>query len=74
MKKLEVKFSADGLKPQNVAFAVMQAGRVLVEDTLTGKISAEYSRSYEVEADESHIDLFVHNVNDPTLTITASLS
>lgn len=74
MKKLEVKFSADGLKTQNLAFRVMQAGRVLVEDTLSGKISAEFRRTYEVEADESHIELLLHNIHDASLTVTASLS
>lgn len=74
MKKLEVKFSADGLKTQNLAFTVMQAGRVLVEDTLSGKISAEFTRTYDVEADEGHIDLFLHNVEDSSLRVTASLS
>ena len=73
MTKLEVKFSADGLMVQNVSFVVMQSGKVLVEDTLSGKISAEFRRTYEVEADESHIDFFLHNVQDSSLTVNVSL-
>lgn len=73
MKKLEVKFSADGLMVQNVSFVVMQLGKVVVQDTISGKISAQYRRTYEVDADESHLDLLLCNVQDPSLTVNVSL-
>ena len=73
MKNLEVKFSSDGLMVQNVSFVVMQSGKVVVQDTVSGKISAQFRRTYEVDADERHVDLLLCNVQDSSLTVNVSL-
>lgn len=56
-----------------VTFKSIQSGVVLVEDTVKGKCSAPYSRSYVVEAGPGDI-VIEHNRPDlHYLSITASL-
>ena len=52
MKKLLVT-----VKPFNgtIPFRILQRGRVLVEDTFSGKCNECYSRSYEVDATDEDI-------------------
>lgn len=57
----------------DVTFRAIQSGVVLIEDTASGKSSAPYSRSYDVEAGAGDI-VIEHNRPDlHHLSITASL-
>ncbi|WP_279047265.1 hypothetical protein [Cedecea davisae] len=56
-----------------VTFKAIQSGLVLIEDTVSGKSTAPYSRSYDVEAGSGDI-VIEHNRPDlHHLSITASL-
>ncbi|EEZ7075102.1 TPA: hypothetical protein ON596_002950 [Citrobacter freundii] len=56
-----------------VTFKAVQSGSVLIEDTVLGKITAPYRRSYDVEAGPGDI-VIEHNRPDlHYLSITASL-
>lgn len=54
MKKLLVT-----VKPFNgtIPFRILQHGRVLVEDTFSGKCTECYSRTYEVDATDEEISV-----------------
>ncbi|EOD3160271.1 hypothetical protein ACTTQJ_004253 [Salmonella enterica subsp. enterica serovar Uganda] len=57
----------------DVTFKAIQSGIVLIEDTVSGKSTAPYSRSYDVEAGAGDI-VIEHNRPDlHHLSITASL-
>lgn len=57
-----------------VAFKIMQAGRVLVEKTISGKISGPFTLSFDVNADDGPL-VVEHNRSDLTkLSIIASVS
>lgn len=57
----------------DVTFKAIQSGIVLIEDTVSGKSTASYSRSYDVEAEAGDI-VIEHNRPDlHHLSITASL-
>ena len=57
----------------DVSFKAIQSGVVLIEDTVSGKSTAPYSRSYDVEAGAGDI-VIEHNRPDlHHLSITASL-
>lgn len=58
----------------NVTFKAIQSGVVLIEDAVSGKSTAPYSRIYDVEAGAGDI-VIEHNRPDlHHLNITASLS
>ncbi|MGE2468175.1 hypothetical protein ACMFCN_09335 [Klebsiella michiganensis] len=58
-----------------VAFKIMQAGRVLVEKTISGKISGPFTLSFNVNADDDGPLVVEHNRSDLTkLSIIASVS
>lgn len=79
MKKLKVTIvhleeHRDGIVTgARVTFKVVQNGRVLVEDSLSGKATGPFSRTYDVSAIDA--DLYVtHDRHDLSwLTITAEL-
>lgn len=57
----------------NITFQVIQNGCVLVEDSLSGKATHDFSKTYEVNASEADIYV-VHDRHDLNwLTITAEL-
>lgn len=56
-----------------VTFKVIQDGKVLVEETLSGKATGPYVKMYEVNATDSNISI-EHDRHDlPWLKITAVL-
>jgi hypothetical protein len=57
-----------------VTFSVKQAGKLLVEDTLSGKLTQLYRKTYEVEATDDAITVEHNRADLPELSITASLS
>lgn len=79
MKNIKVTINnlmefADGIvQGANVTFTVLQAGKVLVDDSLSGKATVPYERNYEVMGSDA--DLVVeHNRPDlPHLSITAAI-
>ena len=79
MKKLKVTIAhleehCDGIvMGTRVTFQVVQNGRLLVEDSLSGKATGPFSKTYDVSA--INADLFVtHNRHDLSwLTIAAEL-
>ncbi|OTA14206.1 hypothetical protein Xbed_03717 [Xenorhabdus beddingii] len=76
MKKLTVTLS--GLNENNtassVSFKVWQRDKLLIEDTLKGKISEKYSKVYDVECSNEPVRV-EHNHNDlPSLKITANVA
>lgn len=79
MKKLKVTIAHleeyfDGVvQGATVNFQVIQNGRVLAEDTLSGKATQPFSKMYDVNASDDAINV-THNRPDLTwLTITAEL-
>lgn len=79
MKKLIVTINhleecTDGIAHgTSVTFKVMQAGGLLVEDALSGKLTQPYSKSYEVEATDDAIAVEHNRADLPELRITAIL-
>lgn len=79
MKKLKVTIAhleeyCDGIiQGTTVNFQVIQNGRVLAEDSLSGKATHPLSKMYDVNASDDAINV-THNRPDLTwLTITAEL-
>lgn len=79
MKKLKVTIAhleeyCDGIiQGTTVNFQVIQNGRVLAEDSLSGKATHPFSKMYDVNASDDAINV-THNRPDLTwLTITAEL-
>lgn len=79
MKKLTVKLTRleeckEGMVlGAAVKFKVIQSGLVLIEDSVSGKCSSSYSKSYDVEAGEGDI-VIEHNRPDlEYLNISACL-
>ncbi|AUU92119.1 MULTISPECIES: hypothetical protein [Phytobacter] len=79
MKNLKVTINnlmefADGIvQGANVTFTVWQAGKVLVEDSLSGKATGPYERNYEVMGSDVNV-VVEHNRPDLTrLSITAAI-
>lgn len=79
MKKLKVTIAhleehCDGIvMGTRVTFQVVQNGRLLVEDSLSGKATGPFSKAYNVSATDA--DIYVtHDRHDLSwLTITAEL-
>jgi hypothetical protein len=47
---------ADGIvQGANVTFTVLQAGKVLVDDSLSGKATVPYERNYEVMGSDADL-------------------
>ena len=79
MKNIKVTINnlmefADGIvQGANVTFTVLQAGKVLVEDSLSGKATGPYERNYEVMGSDVNV-VVEHNRPDLTrLSITAAI-
>lgn len=79
MKKLKVTIAhleeyCDGIvQGETVNFQVIQNGRVLAEDSLSGKATHPFSKMYDVNASDGDINV-THDRPDLTwLTITAEL-
>lgn len=79
MKNLKVTINnlmefADGIvQGADVTFIVWQAGKVLVEDSLSGKATGPYERNYEVMGSDASV-VVEHNRPDLThLSITAAI-
>ncbi|MEG9611459.1 hypothetical protein V6W99_20985 [Citrobacter portucalensis] len=79
MKKLKVTIAhleecCDGIvQGATVNFQVIQNGRVLAEDSLSGKATHPFSKMYDVNASDGDINV-THDRPDLTwLTITAEL-
>jgi len=78
MKNLKVTINnlmefADGIvQGANVTFKVIQAGKELVEDSVSGKATGPYERNYEVMGSDADV-VVEHNRPDlPHLSITAA--
>ncbi|WFQ80951.1 hypothetical protein PXH59_07630 [Xenorhabdus sp. SF857] len=76
MKTLKVTVS--GLTENNTAnsvnFKIWQHDKLLVEDTLKGKISGEYTKAYDVDCSDEPIRA-EHNRNDLlSLKITVNIA
>lgn len=78
MKKLTVTINhleecTDGvIHGTSVTFKVIQAGRLLVDDVLSGKLCQSYSKTYEVEETDEEITVEHNRADLPRLTITAT--
>lgn len=70
MKKLRVT-----VKPFNgtIPFRILQRGRVLVEDTFSGKCNECYSRSYEVDATNKELTVECAMNTDKCRMLSAEL-
>ncbi|EAR4677123.1 hypothetical protein DRY97_05665 [Salmonella enterica subsp. arizonae] len=73
MKRVKVKFSSSGLVLNNAEFQVLQDDRVLVEDSLSGKISDVFIRNYDVSADGGPVSCRFTKGDIPGLNVTATL-
>lgn len=74
MRKLVVNIYSDGVVLDNVMFTVMQGDLLLVEDSVSGKISTVFTRTYQVEAGEGDVSVLLQDGQIQGLTFTASLS
>ncbi len=59
---------------EQVAFRVMQAGRVLVERVISGKTSGPFTLSYDVSADDEPLVVEHDRPDLPHLRLSASFS
>ncbi|EKS6155827.1 hypothetical protein QCB07_004012 [Salmonella enterica] len=77
MKKLKVAIShlednCDGIVlGEKVTYQIFQSGRVLVEDSLSGKASSPFSKTYDVNANDAEIYVTYDRHDLNWLTITA---
>lgn len=78
MKNLKVTINnlmefADGIvRGANVTFTVLQSGKVLIEETLSGKVTGPYLKKYEVVGSDADV-VVEHNRPDLAhLSITAA--
>lgn len=74
MKRVKVEFSSDGTVINHAAFQVLQGERVLIEDSLSGKISDVFVRNYDVSADDNPVSVRFTNGDAPGLNVKAALS
>lgn len=74
MKSVKIEFSSDGIVIMHAGFKVLQGNRVLVEDSLSGKISDVFVRHYEVCADDSPVSIQFTKGDIPGLNVKATLS
>lgn len=79
MKKLKVTVAhleqhSDGtVTGVNVAFQIIQQGRGLVEDSLSGKALHPFSKTYDVDASDAEITVTHDRQNLSWLTITVEI-
>ena len=73
MKRVKVEFSSDGIVIEHAAFQVLQGERVLIEDSLSGKISDVFVRNYDVSADDSPVSVRFTNGDVPGIDVAAAL-
>ncbi|ELC6410532.1 MULTISPECIES: hypothetical protein [Enterobacteriaceae] len=74
MKSVKIEFSSDGIVIMHAGFKVLQGNRVLVEDSLSGKISDVFVRHYEVRADDGPVSIQFAKGDIPGLNVKATLS
>lgn len=73
MKRVKVEFSSEGIVIKHAVFQVLQGDRVMVEDSLSGKISDVFIRNYDVSANDSPVSVRFTNGDVPGLNVTAAL-
>ncbi len=73
MKRVKVEFSSGGIVLNNAEFQVLKGDRVLIEDSLSGKISDVFIRNYDVSADGGHVSCRFTKGDIPGLNVTATL-
>lgn len=74
MKHVKVEFSSDSTVINHAAFQVLQGDRVLVEDSLSGKISDVFIINYDVSANDSPVSVRFTNGDVPGLNVKAVIS
>lgn len=74
MKRVKVEFSSNSIILKNTEFQVLQGDRVLVEDSLSGKISDVFIRHYDVIADGGPVSVRFTKGDIPGLNVKAALS
>ncbi|MCS2146888.1 hypothetical protein [Scandinavium manionii] len=74
MKRVKVEFSSDGIVIKHTSFQVVQGDRVLVEDSISGKISDVFVRNYDVNADGGPVSVLFAKGGIPGLNVNATLS
>lgn len=74
MRRVKVEFSSDGTVINHAAFQILQGDRVLVKDSLSGKISDVFVRYYDISADDSPVSVRFTNGGVPGLNVKAALS
>ena len=72
--KLSIEFSSSGIELENFKYSVVQGGKTLVEDSLSGRLSSSFVRTFEVEAGEGAVNVVMHDSNIQGLNVIASLS
>ncbi len=73
MKRVKVEFSSDGIVVERAEFQVLQGNRVLVEGSLSGKISDVFIRNYDVSANGGPVWCRFTKGDIPGLNVTATL-
>lgn len=79
MKKVKVTIAhleehCDGIvRGASVSFKVIQNGSVIVEDSLSGKASHPFTKTYAVDVNESAVHVMHDRPDLSWLTITAEL-
>lgn len=74
MNRVKIELSSSGIVLNNVEFQVLQGDRVLVEDSLSGKISDVFIRHYDVSADGGPVSVRFTKGDIPGLNVKAALS
>ncbi|MFR1962889.1 hypothetical protein [Enterobacter hormaechei] len=74
MKRVKIEFSSSGIVLNNVEFQVLQGDSVLVEDSLSGKISNVFIRHYDVSVDDSPLSVLFPSGGITGLNVKATLS
>lgn len=74
MKRVKVEFSSSGIVLNNVEFQVLQGDSVLVEDSLSGKISNVFIRHYDVSADDGPLSVLFPSGGITGLNVKVTLS
>ncbi|HCU0190960.1 TPA: hypothetical protein OUE07_004278 [Citrobacter koseri] len=73
MKRVKVEFSSSGIVLNNAEFQVLQGDRVLVEGSLSGKISDVFIRNYDVSANGGPVWCRFTKGDIPGLNVIATL-
>lgn len=74
MNRVRVEFSSSGIVLKDAVLQVLQGDRVLVEDSLCGKISDAFIRHYNVSSDSGPVSVRFPKGDIQGLSVKASLS